>query len=312
MTGLALRCTLPPLPTSAPPTSAFEGGARLRDPGLDQLLAWGRGAVPNGQVTMRSAPLPAVDAGWSLPRFPLRMTAATAALSLGLAPMAARAEEEEGEVEDVDEADASDAPQGDEAPAVPTVPAPPVVAGPPVDTDLSFQGSILWQAMVGMQVKLYLEGDLRVSGLLLAQAGEEIALAREDGVVMRLQKELVESVRVLDAHPGVVQSGRERSREPRMPPSGQGTIIAGSILTGVGATFMTMFALGTAVDSSFAYYGFPLPWIGSAMISPGIPLLALGLAREEKRADIKQRALLRASVGPTLSGGWSGRLSLTF
>lgn len=311
MTGLALRCTRPPLPSSAPPTSAFEGGARLRDPGLDQLLAWGRGAVPNGLVTMRSAPLPAVDAGWSLPRFPLRMTAAAAALSLGLAPMAARAQDE-AEVEEPDETDETDAPRADEAPAVPTVPAPPVVTGPPVDTDLSFQGSILWQAMVGMQVKLYLEGDLRVSGLLLAQAGDEVALAREDGVVMRLQKELVESVRVLDAHPGLEQSSRERSREPRMPPSGRGTIIAGGILTGVGATFMTMFALGTAVDSSFAYYGFPLPWIGSAMISPGIPLLALGLAREEKRADIKQRALLRASVGPTLSGGWSGRLSLTF
>ena len=51
----------------------------------------------------------------------------------------------------------------------------------------------------------------------------------------------------------------------------------------------------------------------AALLGPGIPLLTAGLVREERRAEWRreqEREKLNLSIGPTLDGGWSGRVSL--
>ena len=313
MTGLSLRCTLPALPDDDAPVDAFHAGGRWRDPELMELLLATRRTDATRQVTLRSAPMPDPEAGWTLPAFPLRMTAAALVLPLALAPVVASAAEPDEPTEETDEpAEETDteSPEGAMPQAGPEQPAPPAPVGPPpVDADLSLQGSILWQSMLGMRLKLYLVDDLRVRGLLLAEAGDQIAIAQDDGAIMRIDKEMVEAARVLDPFPGSSAVARERAKKPK---DGRGLLTAGAILTGVGVSLITILPVSRAISYYGAYYTFPFAWIGSAMISPGIPLLALGAAREEKKAALRNRALLGVSGGPTLEGGWSGRLTLTF
>ncbi|MCO4769898.1 MAG: hypothetical protein KDA24_07680, partial [Deltaproteobacteria bacterium] len=238
-----------------------------------------------------------------------------AALPLALSPALALAEEvdasaEEGAEEGDDTVEVGETPVADEpakelnlrlAPAEPD--------------DLSYLGVKLWESVQGSRVQLRLDDALEVRGVLLTQAEGEIAIAREpEGVVMRIPKNLVLGVRLLPSlgeGPGLMPAEDPTANKP--PPGGQTMAAVGGILTGIGVGMMTTFAIGTAVDSSFAYYAFPLMFIGPSMLGPGIPLLTGGLAREEKRTNwIREREKreLDLSMGPTLHGGWSGRLTL--
>jgi hypothetical protein len=155
-----------------------------------------------------------------------------------------------------------------------------------------------------------IDGDTTLTGTVLAQADGEIAIAREpDGAVMRVPKEVILGLRVI---PPPLVDATGRAVQPEKPPrSGRTMAAIGGVLTGLGAGMMTAFAVGTSVDGSFAYYGFPLMILGPTLLGPGIPLLTTGLALEEGRHNWMVEHEMQVSSGP-IRGGWSGRVSIRF
>jgi len=329
---LSLRCTARTVPAT-PPLHAFASGARLVDPG-DDVLAWLAPTTPIAGTSglrrrERLAPLPLYTATPSSADFAMRLgsslrqslpapspqvLAIAAAVPLALSPALAFAQDAT-EVEPSEEA-------SDDGPAKEldlSLPAP--------SEDLSYTGSLLWDALVGRTVELRMGDGLSVEGTVLTQTSSEVAIARSpDGDLMRVPKELVIGLRVRPDAPQespqvIVQEAPGRDRDEwernRPPKGGKAMATVGAILTGVGSTMMTTFALGTAFDSSFPYYGFPLMIMGPAFLGPGIPVLVGGLAREEERGawesyQRKKKAGLDVSMGPTMDGGWSGKLSIRF
>ena len=321
---LSFRCTDRLVPATGPDLAAFTSGARLVDPARDDVMSWLAPATPTPDTgglrrRPRLAGIPAAEpAALDLSAFALglrpslpapspRLLAVAAVIPLTLSPAIATAQDD---VEAAEEAD-MDGGAKTEVPATTSIPIEP--ADP---NDLSYLGVPLWDAVQGERVRLLLDDSLEAIGVVIAQAPGEIAIAREpDGIVMRIPKALIMGMQLMpspaSAAPGLVPF--EDPRKNRPPPSGQGLAVVGGILTGVGAGLITTFAVGTAVDSSFPYYTFPMLFIGPAMLGPGIPLLAAGLVREGKRAQwrrAKEQEKLNLSVGPTLDGGWSGRVSI--
>lgn len=112
------------------------------------------------------------------------------------------------------------------------------------------------------------------------------------------------------------------------PPSGASLGVPGAILTAAGAAFLAGFGISAAINpyaviyrslnyTTYGYDGptFPFAIIGGALLGPGIPLLAAGAARQEKRARWFEKAKfdgrVSVSAGPTRKG-WQGRLSVRF
>ncbi len=321
---LSLRCTDRLVPVTAPNLAAFASGARLADPARDDVMSWLAPTTPTPDTgglrrRPRLAGIPAAEPAAldvsafalglrpSLPAPSPRLLAFAAAVPLALSPAMATAQDDAEATEEADLGEEAKT-QPPDATSVPIEPADP--------NDLSYLGVPLWDAVQGERVRLLLDESLEATGVVVAQAPGEIAIAREpDGVVMRIPKALVMKLQILPsltpAAPGLFPF--EDPRKNRPPPSGQGLAAVGGILTGIGAGLMTTFAVGTAVDSSFSYYTFPMMFIGPALLGPGIPLLTAGLVREGKRAEWrleKEREKLNLSIGPTLDGGWSGRVSL--
>lgn len=325
--SLSLRCRVATPIQGAPDLSAFSGGARHSDPEASDPLIWLLPDVPKPQsagVALRPrltrVPAPRFDPAsspvdlsawrigrdrsrWTFGRTTRVLAGLAAALPMALTPGLANA--------------------GKKAPPE------------PAPVGLEFGGDMLWQPIIGSVIEVTLGDGVRIKGSLLTQSDEELAvILAPDGVVMRVPKELIIGLRVLapadeagdaselaelraireaiedlrtERETGEPEEVIESSRikEPR---SGRALAVTGIALTGVGAGMLSVFAIGNAVDSSFAYYTFPLLIIGNAMMGPGIPLMISGLAMEDTRRQWEQERDVEITMGPT-RGGWAGSLS---
>ena len=334
MTALSLRCRRA-APASGPPDlAAFSGGARLTDPEANDPLTWLLPSTPepgSAGVALRPrlAPIPAPrferdhspldlsawDIGrdrsrWTFGRSASLVAGIAAALPLALVPSLALG-------------------AGKKTPP-PTEPV--------VDTSgLAFGGDMLWEPIIGGDIEVTLGDGVRIRGTLLTQSVEELAVVlAPDGVVMRVPKELIIGLRVLRSPEEVededddgaeiaelraIREAVEALTEQRAaapgaqeerarPKSGKTLAVTGIALTGVGAGLLTIFGVGNAIDSSFAYYTFPMLFIGNGLLGPGIPMMVTGLAMEADRAKWEQEAAgLSFSTGP-VRGGWSGSFSV--
>lgn len=325
--SLSLRCRAANPIQAAPDLSAFCGGARLSDPEASDPLTWllpdnpkpeSAGVALRPRLTQVPAPrfdpvsspidLSAWRIGrdrsrWTFGRSARVLAGLAAALPMALTPGLAHA--------------------GKKAPE------PAKVVG------LEFAGDMLWQPILGSVIEVTLGDGVRIKGSLLTQSDDELAvILAPDGVVMRVPKELIIGLRVLAtvdeaedepelAELRAIREAIEDLRAERMtgepdeviesarvkePRSGKALAVTGVALTGVGAGMLSVFAIGNAVDSSFAYYTFPLLLIGNAMMGPGIPLMISGLAMEDTRRRWEQERDVEISMGPT-RGGWAGSLS---
>jgi hypothetical protein len=326
--SLSLRCRAATPTLGTPDLSAFSGGPRLSDPEASDPLIWLLPDVPKPEsagVALRPrltrVPAPRFDpctssidlsawrigrdrSRWTFGRSARVLAGLAAALPLALTPGFANA--------------------GRKA-----APEPAKVVG------LEFEGAMLWQPILGSVIEVTLGDGVRIKGSLLTQSNDELAvILAPDGVVMRVPKELIIGLRVLatadeaedEAELSELRAIREAIEDLRServtgeperaieaakikePQSGKALAVTGIALTGVGATMLSVFAIGNAVDSSFAYYTFPLLIIGNAMMGPGIPLMISGLAMEDTRRQWEQERDVEITMGPT-RGGWAGSLS---
>jgi len=326
--SLSLRCTEHLVPAGGPELTSFLSGARVVDPGRDNIVAWLATTeyVPGTGGTHAQPRLAGIPASQGrdpnlaafvlglrgiLPMPSPRTMSMAAVVPLVMAPGPTYASDVSTEETSGGEATAQEAtedPSVEEQLNSPSVASHPVA--PAVEDDLSYQGDHLWEAVRGARVALVLDDELTITGTVLAHLADEIAIASEpDGTVMRVPKTLVMGMRLLATGPGSMLAGPPEVEEP--PPGGRSLAVAGGVLTGIGATMMTTFAIGTAVDSSFPYYGFPLMLIGPALLAPGIPILTAGLVREERRHEFTVDRELQVTTGP-IRGGWSGALSISF
>ncbi len=326
--SLSLRCRAATPTLGTPDLSAFCGGARLSDPEASDPLIWLLPDVPKPEsagVALRprltQVPAPRFDpvsspvdlsawrigrdrSRWTFGRTTRLLAGLAAALPMALTPGLANA--------------------GKKAP-----PEPAKVVG------LEFGGAMLWEPILGSVIEVTLGDGVRIKGTLLTQSDDELAVVlAPDGVVMRVPKELIIGLRVLatadqaedepelaelraireavedlrsERFTGEPDESIEPSRD-RAPKDGRALAVTGVALTGVGAGMLSVFAIGNAVDSSFAYYTFPLLIIGNAMMGPGIPLMISGLAMEDTRRRWEQERDVEITMGPT-RGGWAGSLS---
>ena len=128
--------------------------------------------------------------------------------------------------------------------------------------------------------------------------------------------------------PGRQQSSRSAESDDYPPPDGAALGVPGAILTGAGIAFLSAFGISGAINpyaaihGSFNYYTysygaptFPLAIIGGALLGPGIPLLAAGSAKQQKRRRWFERKKwenkVSVAAGPT-QRGWYGRLQIKF
>jgi len=334
--SLSLRCLAPSASSAEPDLSSFLGGARLTDPEANDPLTWLLPQVPetgSAGVALRpriaGVPAPRFErehspidlSAWRLGRDRSRWTVGgtarvvagiAAALPLALVPSLAQA-------------GSKDAP---EEPAVET-------------EGLAFGGMDLWTPIIGGVIEVTLGDGVRIKGTLITQSTDELAvILAPDGVLMRVPKELIIGLRVIEGEAAMdaddaaelaelraIREAIEELREDRVdgkreridkkrekePKSGKALAATGIGLTGAGAGILSVFAIGNAIDSSFAYYTFPMLVIGNGLLGPGIPLMVTGLILE---ADRKEWEMKREAHGPDVSvhvgptrGGWAGGLT---
>ncbi len=284
---LQLRCRPAEFNPAPPDVSAFLTAARTAPADVADPLLWIPAPIaarPGLPVPLEQLPPPVPTyrvAGASMHRF----AALALAGGLAVAPAAAHAEEEDEAAEVESDDGAEEAPP----PAPDVIVVPPPVEGP---HPLSYEGDELWKAVRGARVEVTLKGGKVLVGTVLAQAGDEFAMAREpDGTVARVPKHMVRRLRVLG-----MEAGAEAPREVmKRPPKGDGPAIAGAILTIMGTSFMT-----TSAVISFAggyYYGLPLFFFGSSMLGPGIPLLATGIDQQVKYQAWERKNDFRLGLG---------------
>jgi hypothetical protein len=344
---LQLRCREPESSRAPADIAAFLHGARTLDREASDPILWLLSAEPSGKgvggmkACARCGTIPTPedylariileDPDTSSWNFTLRGRAARALAALVLAgglafvPASARAGDEEeptDEAGDADEGDAEETDEGtdeetDEGTDETAMPAPEVTPEPEVEP-LSYEGEALWAAVRGARVEITLRGGTRVTGVVLTQAGDELAIARDpDGTVARVPKHMVSRLRVLNMAGGTgygsIEGGGESAAEKANlpPPDGKAATIVGSILTISGGTMMLAFGLAHLGSSSFYYYGAPLMIIGANLLGPGIPILATGVAQREKRRDWDLKHDVQIGLAPT-PGGFAGSLRFTF
>jgi hypothetical protein len=236
-------------------------------------------------------------------------TFAALAVAGGLlgAPVVGHAEEDETAEEASDEPsqEGAEQPVPEALPPEPPFIVSPAVVGP---HPLSYEGDALWKAVRGARVEVTLKGNKVIQGTILTQAGDEMAIAREpDGTVTRVPKHLVRRLRVIGVVSG--SGGSASIEETGPPPKGDGPAIAGAILTIMGTSFMTTSAVISLAGGY--YYGVPLLYLGSSMLGPGIPLLAVGIKQQVKFAEWEEANDLRLGFGVSPKGVSAG-LSFRF
>ena len=314
------------VPLGPPPVHAFAAGARTCDPEGDDLLTWLLPAAPEQthglQLRVRGGGLPTprevstTDLSlWQLPdltrarRGPAAraLLSMVAAVPLALAPAVAQAGDEAEEEPTEQEA-------GDEETAQPTSAAVDL-SGVDQTEDLATTGDLLWTSLVHSRVELALNDGAKLFGRVLTQAPDEIAvILDQDGFVMRVPKDSILRIRVLELPDGVELVREEVAERVKTPPDGKAGIVVGTILSATGGGMLTVYAVGAAVDSSFAYFMAPMAVVGGWTLGGGIPILITGLVQKDRYGKWEDEhhapePELEVSMAPTL-GGWSGGLSL--
>jgi hypothetical protein len=324
--SLSLTCLTPMTPTAPPPVEAFTSGARTRDPEGDDLIAWllpsggeaagltcrvRSGALPSPaelaalpDLELWALPDPSWKTGWRSSPAMRTLVSLAAAVPLVLAPMTALAGDEAEPTEEVE--------------VVEEVVEVEVAVGP-VD-DLSTTGDLLWTAMQGSQVELALLDGTKLFGRILTQSDREIALILDqDGFVMRVPKETIMRIRVRAMPDGILVGPEAEARavqraidEEKPPIDGKPLAIVGTILTATGGAMLTTFAIGSAIDSSFGYYTWPMLILAPNLLGPGIPMMIDGFVKQKKYEEwAKNNAPVEVGMAPTI-GGWSGSLTVRF
>lgn len=321
--SLSLRHSAASSPDAPPALGAFERGARGPDPEASDPMVWLLDTRPDPRtgglsVLPRTAAVPTPEdlyaaltsrraTSWNLSRSwrARRFAALAIAAPLVLSPAVGFAGEPDDEAAEV---------QGEEAAEVE------VAAPAPVD-DLSWTGRVIWDSLQGAEVDVTLWDGTELSGLLVGQGEDEIALAANpDGAVTRIPKEVVARVRVVampweQESDQILQVLRDFSgtdadgNKVKEPPRGEGLAIAGTGMTLTGATMMMIFGLAHIANSSFFYYGGPLMVIGPLLVGPGIPMMAHGFSMIETRKEWELAQDVQIGMGPT-KGGWSGRVQI--
>jgi hypothetical protein len=157
--------------------------------------------------------------------------------------------------------------------------------------DLSSTGELLWSSLVHSRVELSLSDGAKLFGRVLTQAPDEIALILDqDGFVMRVPKDSILRIRVLEQADGIEVVREEVAEKVQIPPNGQAPIIAGALVTATGGGMLTVFLVGSAIDSYFAYDAYPLAIIGGWTLGSGIPILITGLALRDMHEDWEKEA----------------------
>lgn len=321
------------VPAGPPAVHAFLAGARTSDPEAQDPLLWLLPDAPEQvqglSMRLRAGPLPAPEVAPATPdlrRWELEeagfwsrhragaaraLASLTAAVPLALAPALGLAQgappEPAEEAAEPDDDDARGLAGLREA------------AG---KDDLSTAGMRLWWALDGARVELTLTDGTKLFGRVLAQVEGEVALVLDqDGFVMRVPKDTVMRVRVLDLGPGGAPAAAvaEAFAGPApdwAPPTGKAPLVLGAILTSAGGGLMTVWAVGAAADSSFGYYMAPMMVVGATLVGPGIPILVTGLVQQKSHArwageHATPQPELEVGMAPARAG-WSGSLTVRF
>ena len=318
------------LPAGPPQVHAFAGGARTSAPEGHDLLTWLLPQAPDEahglRLRVRGGGLPAPtlaaakpdlslwelpEPGWMAPRATTRrLLSLAAAVPLALAPAVAHAGDEAAE-EPTEEQALTDEERSDQVKAI--------LAESTLRPDLSTTGNLLWDSLVHNRVELSLADGAKLFGRVLTQAPDEIALILDqDGFVMRVPKDSILRIRVLELPDGIATTPKaardEVEEKVRTPPDGKGATIAGAILTATGGGLLSVYAVGAAVDSSFGYYMAPLAIAGGWTLGGGVPILITGLVQQEQYGKWqKEHGMvepeLEVGMAPTV-GGWSGALTV--
>ncbi len=343
-TAIALRCRTPETSTAPPDLAAFAAGARTLDRESADPLLWLLSEVPAANAgglsaRMHTGPVPTPEeyvarailadpdtASWN---FTLRggktaqtLAALLLALPLTFAPATAHGEHHGGgheadeSAEEAGEGDAGEGESGEDEAAEGEAAAPAEEApAEPEAEPLSYEGELLWAAVRGARVEITLRGGTRITGVVLTQSDDELAIARDpDGTVARVPKHMVSRLRVLgmaSGYSGGDDYDDERARANKPPPKGDGLAVAGTVLTVTGGTMMLTFGLAHLANSSFFYYGAPLMIVGANLVGPGIPMMIQGLAQQEARKEWEMRNDVVVGVAPT-PGGFAGSLRVRF
>jgi hypothetical protein len=341
---LSLRCRGREFPLAPADVAPFLDGSRTADAETDDPLLWLLSSVPSSESMGLCAeafqggiPAPLLAAlgapdsrPWRFSIFrPTSRAMAALALAGGLAfaPAAAAAEDDEDdsgwyvdgvllppsdESAEVDEDD--EGVEEVEAAAPSSAEETEAVAEEKTAAPLSYEGDELWAAVRGARVEITIRAGTILTGIVLTQAGDEIAIARDpDGTVARVPKHMISRLRVLRMPNGRSASVWDRDEPDASdgrPQEGEGAAIAGAVLTITAGSMMLTSAFLTSITGSI-YYGFPLMIIGSSLLGPGIPLLAWGAAQSEERRQWDREHDFSVSLGPT-RGGFSGGLRFRF
>jgi hypothetical protein len=170
------------------------------------------------------------------------------------------------------------------------------VPTPKVEDSLTLTGASLWEGLVDSVVELHLRNGKTLSGTVVAQAGDQLAIARSsDGSVVAVPKREIEGVR-LQSSAATAAADQALGLEPveqRPRDDGRKLYVAGvSMLTigaplGLAGSVMLSLAPGAAV-------------IWAPTLLPGIGLI-VGGSIALKRGNARYRSFRKAWGMPPLS-----------
>lgn len=196
-----------------------------------------------------------------------------------------------------------------EPPATP----PPTVAPPPAPRiqgeTLSLTGTVLWEGLLGKQVRLEMKGGQAVTGVVVAQTANDLAIARTpDGTVVAVPKGEIAGVRLkIDVG---AEGGSSVPIGDRPTESGKGAIAGGSIMVTIGAIAGLSGTVMLGIYPGGYYIYLPLLLPGIAMIGGGSALISAGGKKKKaynKAWGIPQHS--RLQMTPTVTGNRNGGMA---
>ncbi len=197
------------------------------------------------------------------------------------------------------------APQPGPEPVVTSEPAPaPAPTPPPAMANLQ----VILDAMKGRDAIVF-AGGARVVGTIIGVEGDFVMLVdkeREGRIAMIPRAQITE-----------VRARMKPKPQPELP-SGNGMLVGGGLLTGVGAVLMVSGLAFVGLSPSYTSGYLPQIFPALGMLGAGIPLLVVGSRRRTafraaaSRSTASRGGRLRPAVGRTPGGGWTGGLRFAF